>query len=118
VVAPPDAINTTSSTYEDDGALKTLASDGGTWTYGYNKRRLLESESLNFYNPYLSTYTYNANGHLATSTAHEDSPISYAPNGLGQATQAGTYATGASYYPNGALKQFTYGNGIVHTKLG
>ena len=37
------------------------------------------------------------------------------PNALGQATQAGTYATGASYFPNGALKQFTYGNQIVHT---
>jgi YD repeat-containing protein len=34
---------------------------------------------------------------------------------LGQPTQAGIYATGASYFPNGALKQFTYGNGIVHT---
>ena len=37
-----------------------------------------------------------------------------APNALGQPTQAGTYATGVSYYPNGAIKQFTYGNGIVH----
>ena len=26
-----------------------------------------------------------------------------------------SYATGASYFPNGALKSFTYGNGIVHT---
>ena len=36
---------------------------------------------------------------------------------LGQATQAGAYATGAQYFPNGALKQFTYGNGIVHTMV-
>ncbi len=26
-----------------------------------------------------------------------------------------TLASNASYYPNGALAQFTYGNGIVHT---
>src|SRR5690606_31008432 len=34
---------------------------------------------------------------------------------LGQPTQAGNYATGVEYYPNGAIERFTYGNGIVHT---
>ena len=38
--------------------------------------------------------------------------VSYAPNALGQPTQAGSYATGVQYFPNGAIKQFTYGNGI------
>jgi len=33
---------------------------------------------------------------------------------LGQPTQAGTFATGVQYYPNGAVQQFVYGNGIVH----
>jgi len=41
--------------------------------------------------------------------------VQHAPNALGQPTQAGTFATGVSYFPNGALKSFTYGNGIVHT---
>lgn len=41
--------------------------------------------------------------------------MNYAPNALGQATQAGSYASGVSYYPNGAIQQFTYGNNIVHT---
>ncbi len=41
--------------------------------------------------------------------------MGYSPNALGQPTQAGTYATSVSYHPNGAIKQFTYGNGIVHT---
>jgi RHS repeat-associated protein len=41
--------------------------------------------------------------------------VTYTPNALGQPTGAGSYATGVSYYPNGAIKQFTYGNGIVHT---
>lgn len=45
-------------------------------------------------------------------------------NALGQTTQVtasadagavATVASNASYYPNGGLKQFTYGNGIVHT---
>lgn len=41
--------------------------------------------------------------------------VDYAPNALGQPTQAGTYAAGVSYFANGAMAQFTYGNGIVHT---
>ncbi len=41
--------------------------------------------------------------------------VSYTPNALGQPTQAGTFVTNVSYWPNGAIKQFTYGNGIVHT---
>ncbi len=42
--------------------------------------------------------------------------IDYAPNALGQPTRAGTFATGMAYYPNGAIKEFTYGNGIRHMR--
>ncbi len=42
--------------------------------------------------------------------------MSYAPNALGQATQAGGYATAASYHPNGQLKSFNYGNGLTFTQ--
>jgi YD repeat-containing protein len=41
--------------------------------------------------------------------------MEYAPNALGQATRAGDFASQATYFPNGALKRFVYGNGIVHT---
>ena len=85
-------------------------------TYNYNKRRLLTSETVNIAGgPFTQSYTYNANGHLLTQTYANTTAVSYAPNALGQPTQVGTYATGVSYYPNGAIKQFTYGNGIVHT---
>ncbi len=43
--------------------------------------------------------------------------VDYLPNALGQPTQAGTFATGVQYYPNGAIKRFTYGNGLVHTMV-
>ena len=59
-------------------------------------------------------YAYNGNGHLASNSWHGIT-VDYAPNALGQPTQAGTYATGVQYYPNGGIKQFTYGNGLVHT---
>ncbi|MEN9115126.1 wall-associated protein, partial [Xanthomonas perforans] len=46
--------------------------------------------------------------------------ISYTPNALGQPTAVrdqagGNYATGIGYYPNGAARQFTYGNGVSHS---
>ena len=33
----------------------------------------------------------------------------------GHSTQAGSYASNVTYYPNGAIAGFTYGNGIGHT---
>ena len=85
--------------------------------YNYNHRRLLTGETLTQQNWYSWTmgYAYDAYGNLASQTYPTGLTVAYAPNPLGQATQAGSYATGAQYYPNGALKQFTYGNGIVHT---
>ncbi|MCH6484868.1 RHS repeat protein [Pseudoxanthomonas sp. LH2527] len=90
--------------------------------YVYNRRRLLTGESLTQLGSYTwgMGYAYDANGSLSTQTYPSGLAISYAPNALGQATKAQSqsgqhYASGASYYPNGAIKQFTYGNGIVHS---
>ncbi|KRA75795.1 hypothetical protein ASD78_07455 [Lysobacter sp. Root667] len=111
--------------YTPDGLpsqIRTWNNEGTTYldnTYSYNKRRLLVSESM--LRPYTWTlgYGYDGNGHLASQTYPTGLSVTYAPNALGQATQVGsnqgTYASGVSYYPNGAIKQFTYGNGIVHT---
>jgi RHS repeat-associated protein len=114
-VTYPDGINNTTSTYEADGKLKTLVSNGSTWTYEYNKRRLLTKETLNFYGDYPNSYGYNANGHLANLLSPNNVVVDYAPNALGQPTQASGYASNVQYHPNGTMKQFTYGNGIVYT---
>lgn len=104
------------TTYHPDGQVHTITAGASTLTYEYNRRRLLVSErsQLDTFD-WLTTHAYTALGHLAATTYVDGEVVPYAPNALGQATQAGTYATGATYYPNGALKQFTYGNGLVHT---
>lgn len=103
------------NTYEADGALSTTSTAGNTWTYTYNKRRLLTQESLQVDGgTYNVGYGYNANGHLSSMTYPDGVALNYAPNALGQPTQAGNYAYGISYYPNGAIHQFNYGNGIAH----
>lgn len=107
--------------YWADGALKKIltSNDGvvATNEYAYNRRRLLTSESVSQTGgeTWALGYGYDLNGNLASHTYPSGLGVSYAPNALGQPTQAGTYATGVTYHPNGAMAQFTYGNGIIHT---
>jgi RHS repeat-associated protein len=92
-------------------------------TYFYNHRRLLINETVAHpaWYTYALHYDYNANGHLSGQSYPSGHSVSYGLNALGQAVQVSsssagvTYASGISYYPNGAVQQFTYGNGIVHT---
>jgi RHS repeat-associated protein len=85
--------------------------------YGYNRRGLMVTETsgqTGWYTWGLG-YGYDTYGNLFNVNYTDGLSIIYAPNAIGQPTQAGTYATNISYHRNGALKQFTYGNGIVHT---
>ncbi|WP_242166346.1 RHS repeat-associated core domain-containing protein [Lysobacter sp. M15] len=118
----PDGRGNVAYTYTPDGLPAQVGTNNdntgaqmATTTYAYNRRRLLESETLQ-YASVLSwpvDYVYNTNGHLSAQVWHGLN-VSYAPDALGRPTQAGTFASGVSYYPNGAIKQFTYGNGIIH----
>ena len=117
----PDNRGNTTYTYTPDGLLASIqTSDAGadvvTTTYAYNKRRLPTQEVLQVgaFNWPLG-YAYNVNGALASHTYPDGLVVDYAPNALGQATKAKTYATGVSYFPNGGMSGFTYGNGIVHS---
>lgn len=111
------------TTYFPDGAVASISANnpsaGPVLTqYSYNKRRMLMSESVEESSPSLlftTTYTYNSNGHLSSLKYPDLQVVDYLPDALGRPTQVGTYATGISYYPNGAIQQFTYGNGVVHT---
>ena len=112
----PDTTADISTTYYGDGAVNTTSTGGTTLTYTYNKRRLLTSERLQIGSiNWLTQYGHSVLGDPATITYPDGHAVSFAPNALGQATQAGTYASAVSYFPNGALKQFTYGNNMVHT---
>ncbi len=129
----PDGRGNQIWTYEKDNLPASVTAYNGTGNtipvvtaYTYNKRRLLTGESLSQPTyPYTWSigYEYDDTGNLRwQSYAPSGLKLDFAPNALGQPTQARNanqssiyYASGAQYYPNGALKQFTYGNGIVHT---
>lgn len=116
----PDGRGNQTWTYAPDGLPSTVVADNGasnliTTRYTYNRRRMLTEERM-LWNKisWPITYTYNANAHLSAEKYPNGQSIEFTPNALGQPTRAGAFATGVSYYPNGAIKQFTYGNGIVH----
>jgi RHS repeat-associated protein len=115
--------------YEPDGQPRdiTTFNDPNNTTpvvngYTYNKRRML----INEYSHQPGWYTWNLGydydsiGNLRWQSYPTGLTVDYAPNALGQPSQVKdqngkAYASGTQYYPNGALKQFSYGNGIVHT---
>lgn len=102
--------------YTPDGLLSQLFSDG-IWTNTYNKRRLLEHETLTYGGrQYTVDHNYDANGSLKHLVYPVDGLlVDYAPNALGEPTKAGAFASNITYHPSGAIAGFTYGNGIVHT---
>ncbi|MCX7033222.1 MAG: RHS repeat protein [Arenimonas sp.] len=119
----PDGRGNQTFTYTPDGLpnqVTTNNSAGGTTVvngYTYNRRRMMTAETMNQVGWYTwgLGYAYDTLGNLVSQSYPTGLSVGYAPNALGQATQAGSYATGVQYFPNGAIKQFTYGNGLVHT---
>lgn len=127
----PDSNGNQTWTYTLDGLPKTVSTNNGGNTvtngYTYNKRRLLTGESMVPDTVQLGWgvgYGYNNLGQVTAETYPASVSVNYTVNALGQTSQvtassdggaATTIASAGSYFPNGALKQFTHGNGIVHT---
>ncbi|MBT9457267.1 MAG: RHS repeat-associated core domain-containing protein [Burkholderiaceae bacterium] len=103
-------------TYTPDGLLKTIASNGSTWTYGYNALRLLSSETLNYGGQnYALGWGFDANGNTSAITYPGGGTVAFNPNALGQPRQVGAFASAVSHHPNGVVAGYTLGNGIVHS---
>src|SRR5690554_321635 len=118
----PDGRGSQTWIYTPDGLPATITTQNISGSgvvanaYSYNRRRLLAGESVVTDGLTSSIgYGYDPNGHLATHTYPVGGSVAYAPNALGQPTRVANYATGATYFPNGQLKQFNYGNGIVYS---
>lgn len=112
----PAGTSPLTQTYYPDGVPKVISTNGAMWGYTYNKRRLLLSETLSYNTKnFVVQRGYDANGNLSSLSYPDCTSVSFAPNALGQPTQAGGYATGVTYFPNGAMSGFTYGNAIAHS---
>ena len=99
-----------------DGLPYQVTSAGSTWTYGYNNRRLLTSETLaHSTGTYGFTWGIEAHGNVASLAYPGGSSVAYSPNALGEPTAVSGHASGVSYHPNGAIAGYTLGNGVVHS---
>jgi RHS repeat-associated protein len=104
--------------YTPDGLISSVVSGTSTWTYEYNKRRLLTQEGLSNGASYTIGWGYNPNGHTSQLTYPDGAVVSYIPNALGEATQVSGYTlpNTVSYHPNGRVAGYTLANGTVHTQ--
>lgn len=110
----PDATPDKTYSYDGNGNLTSLLAGSVNWTYLYNSSNTIEKETLTLDGKnFVLDWEYNNLGALSSLIYPSGAIVDFAPNALGQATKAGSYASGVSYHPNGQIKQFTYGNGIV-----
>ncbi len=131
-LAFPDGKGNQSWTYTPDGLPASIGTNNASGTdtvtngYTYNRRRLLTQETMapDTVHSWALGTGYNANGHLTSHVYPAGLTATYTVNALGQVTQIAAQdgttvnvVSGASYFPNGALKGFTYGNGIIHTTV-
>lgn len=95
----------------------------GTWSYQYNLRGMITREHI--VRPGIGQYAFrwqhDAHGNVSAyldpwteAGAFLGLTVNYQPNALGQPTRASDFATNVTYFPNGAIKSFTYGNGAVY----
>lgn len=125
----PDGIGNQSWRYERDGLPAEVSAYNRAGDslpvvnrYTYNHRRLLTSEFVEQPASYSWRigYDYDGLGNQRWQSYPTGLVLDFAPNALGQATQVrdlqnSVFASSVSYHPNGALKQFTYGNGLVYS---
>jgi YD repeat-containing protein len=121
-VAYPDGTQNLTFTYWPDGLVRLATAKGPdakadvVTEYVYNTLRLPKSETRSVDGwKYSVAYLYNALGMVSGLVYPDGFAIDVLPNALGQPTKSGTYATSVTYWPNGAVQGFNYGNGLVRS---
>ncbi|TBR39411.1 MULTISPECIES: RHS repeat protein [Dyella] len=117
-LTPPAGTPGTTYTYDALGNVQSsVTSDGTSWTGSRNSLGLLTSEQLGVTNNGVNavTYAYDDYGSVRSISYPDATVVDYAPDPLGRPTKAGIYATGVHYYPDGDVKNFVFGNGVIYT---
>jgi YD repeat-containing protein len=117
-LVPTDGITqSTQLGYDPSGNLTSAISGSTTWSASRDNLEHLSNESLAVVGQPMRTlvYGYDNNGNVS-STLYPDgaTSVTYAPDGLGRPTQAGTYAANVVYHPSGDVASFTLGNGAMY----
>jgi len=115
-ILPPAGTQSTTYTYDPMGHLASASSGISYWWTYYNSLGNITGEALwlTGQNAWGIGYSYDAYGHLSAVGYPGGESVAYAPDALGRATQAGSYARAVNYFPNDDVSSFTYGNGNVY----
>ena len=103
-------------TYDNnDNLIKAIAGDVEQ-QYGYNDLNLIERETFEVDGlDWEVHYGYDSKGNLATTKYPSGGTLVYSPNGLGQPTRVGGFASSVTYHPNGQYKSFRHENSCTNT---
>jgi len=115
-ILPPTGTQSTTYTYDPMGHLASASSGISYWWANYNTLGNITGEALwlTGQNAWGIGYSYDAYGHLSAVGYPGGEGVAYAPDALGRATQAGSYASAVNYFPDSDVSSFTYGNGNVY----
>lgn len=109
-----DSSGDVTMTYDLDGHVLTANNATAQWTYRYNKRGLLEAEQAVVDGKTFNIQkTYDTQASLKSTVYPDGMSVPYSPDGLGRATQIGSFATSIQYHPSGKPNGYTLGNGLT-----
>ncbi|WNL47040.1 chitinase N-terminal domain-containing protein [Dyella sp. BiH032] len=113
---PPTGTQSTLYTYDALGNVKQADSGITSWVGERNKLGQLTAETLSVIGngSNVIRYAHDSYGNLRSIAYPDATVVDYAPDPLGRPTQAGSYATGVSYHPDGEIAHFVYGNGAEY----
>ncbi len=108
--------------YDKNNNLERLDFGAVTQVYSYDDLDNLTREAITTEGQTRAiNYIYASDGNLSDIVYPTNHVVSYAPNALGQPTVVYNttsgifYAKNISYFPSGAVKGFTYGNGLSYS---
>lgn len=117
LVDHPGSADDIAFAYDPAGNLSSVSNPTATWTYQYNKRKLLELETVTVDD---KTWTldpvYNSLAHLSSKTYPSGRSVSFNPDAWGRPTQLGSWVTGVDYHPNGLPSNYGLGNGLSYSQ--
>lgn len=111
----PDDSGDVSFSYDQTGNLTAASNPTASWSYSWNKRNLLESETAVIDGKtFLFDQSYDNQGNLS-ALAYPDRSVSYSPDAWGEPTRVGGYASSIQYFPNGTPASYSFANGAVYS---
>ncbi|GLQ99128.1 RHS repeat domain-containing protein [Dyella mobilis] len=123
-ITPPAGTQDTEFTYDALGNVAASLSGTTAWSAVRNSRGQVTQESLqvNGQNPWTVGYQFDGYDHLSALVYPNGETVQYTPDALGRATTVGNtvgnavgnYVNGISYFPNGQVAGFNFGNGASY----